>query len=209
MTEQLVNGKMPRTKEQLEKIREEARSKIIKAAIQQFSFKGYHGTSISDIAKEAGISKGLAYNYFESKQALLKAIFESIMEAGYEIIGELDSEPDPFKQIENIIKNSCDYVKKNIEIWRLYLGMAFQPDLIGTTTNMTVNFTTEMIKLIEKVFRKAGLKNVGAEARIFAATIDGIMLYYIFDPENFPIDKVKKTLVKRYSKEEINRYKQT
>ena len=197
---------MPRTKEQNKKIREEARNKIINAAIKLFSLKGYHGTSISDIAKEAEISKGLAYNYFESKQDLLKAIFESMMQMGFDVVEGLDKEPDPFKQIEEIINNSCEYVKNNIELWRLYLGMAFQPDVMGAATNMTLEFTTQMVKMIERIFRKAGFKNVSNEARIFAATLDGTMLYYIFDPENFPIDRVKKTLLKRYGKDEILRY---
>lgn len=89
---------MPRTKEQNEKIREEARNRIINAAIKLFSLKGYHGTSISDIAKEAQISKGLAYNYFESKQDLLRAIFESMMQQGYDIVEGLFEEPDPLNK---------------------------------------------------------------------------------------------------------------
>jgi AcrR family transcriptional regulator len=206
MTEQLVNRKMPRTKEQLEKIREEARKKIINAAIKLFSNKGYHGTSISDIAKEAEISKGLAYNYFDSKQDILKAIFEMMMQMGFEIVGDLEKVKDPFDQIEFIISNSCNYVKENVVIWRLYLGMAFQPEVMDSATNNTIDFTKAMIKLIEKVFRKAGFKNVRTEAQIFAATLDGVMLYYIFDPDNFPLDKVKNTLVKRYSREQISQF---
>ena len=43
-------------------------------ALEHFANEGYHATTINHIAKHAGISKGLMYNYFESKEALLKAI---------------------------------------------------------------------------------------------------------------------------------------
>ena len=43
-------------------------------ALEHFANEGYFSTTINHIAKHAGISKGLMYNYFESKEALLKAI---------------------------------------------------------------------------------------------------------------------------------------
>ena len=40
---------------------------ILDAPLQVFADEGYHNASISKIAKAAGVSKGLMYNYFESK----------------------------------------------------------------------------------------------------------------------------------------------
>ena len=62
----------PRKKEDNESIREERRKSILEVALSLFANKGYESTSISQLAKEAGISKGLIYTYFESKEALLK-----------------------------------------------------------------------------------------------------------------------------------------
>ena len=67
---------MPRTKEQFQKIRKETKTKILNSALELFARKGYSNTSISDIAKSAGISKGLAYNYFESKQNIIESVIE-------------------------------------------------------------------------------------------------------------------------------------
>ncbi|PLX21155.1 MAG: hypothetical protein C0599_08290 [Salinivirgaceae bacterium] len=52
------------------------KEKIVDAAITLFGENGFHNTSISQIAKNAGVSKGLMYNYFESKEELLKYIFD-------------------------------------------------------------------------------------------------------------------------------------
>ena len=65
---------MPKTKEQNELIRAEKRSHILKVALNVFGEEGYHASSINRIAKKAGISKGLIYTYFESKEDLLNTL---------------------------------------------------------------------------------------------------------------------------------------
>ena len=49
---------------------EERRTEILDAALSAFSRKGYHATSIDDIAGDAGVSKALIYEHFASKQEL-------------------------------------------------------------------------------------------------------------------------------------------
>src|SRR6266567_3881925 len=58
------------------KVVEDRREQIIDAAMQAFSQKGYARATNKDIAREAGITPGLIYHYFESKEALLQAIVE-------------------------------------------------------------------------------------------------------------------------------------
>jgi AcrR family transcriptional regulator len=55
---------------------EDRREQIMESALRVFAKKGYAHSSNKDIAREAGITPGLIYHYFESKAALLKAIFE-------------------------------------------------------------------------------------------------------------------------------------
>src|SRR4030066_37004 len=64
----------PRTEEQFEEIREEKRNLIMETGLALFATEGYHNVSVSDIAREANISKGLIYNYFKSKEELLQSI---------------------------------------------------------------------------------------------------------------------------------------
>ena len=55
---------------------EDRREQIIDAAMRVFSQKGFSRATNKDIAREAGITPGLIYHYFESKEALLKAMIE-------------------------------------------------------------------------------------------------------------------------------------
>ena len=50
--------------------------RILKQAMRLFLEKGYHGTSIDDITKAAGLMKGALYWHFGSKEDLLKRIVE-------------------------------------------------------------------------------------------------------------------------------------
>jgi len=56
---------------------EDRREQIIDAALRAFAQKGYARTTNKDIAREAGITPGLIYHYFESKEALFRAIIDS------------------------------------------------------------------------------------------------------------------------------------
>ncbi len=63
---------MPRTA----KVVEDRREQILDAALRVFAKKGFAMATNKDIAREAGITTGLIYHYFESKEGLLKAIFD-------------------------------------------------------------------------------------------------------------------------------------
>jgi len=61
---------MARTEEQNEQIREARKEKIRNEALHQFSKKGLCATRIQDIAEGAGMSQGLLYHYYPSKEAI-------------------------------------------------------------------------------------------------------------------------------------------
>lgn len=58
----------------------ERKKEIIKAAMQLFSEKGYAQTSMRDIARTMGVSLGLCYRYFDSKQILFNTAIDIYIE---------------------------------------------------------------------------------------------------------------------------------
>jgi AcrR family transcriptional regulator len=58
------------------KVVEDRRAQIIEAALRVFAQKGFVRATNKDVANEAGITPGLIYHYFKSKEALLQAIIE-------------------------------------------------------------------------------------------------------------------------------------
>ncbi len=53
-----------------------ARERILASARQLFAQRGFEGTSTKDIAAHAGVPSGLVFYYFETKDALIDAVFE-------------------------------------------------------------------------------------------------------------------------------------
>lgn len=59
---------------------DERKQEILDAAIRVFARKGYEHTTISDVAKEIGVSQGLCYRYFPSKEAMYDAAIDEYAE---------------------------------------------------------------------------------------------------------------------------------
>ena len=68
---------MPRTEAAFQRVRDASRRKILDGARRIFASKGSHAT-MADVAKEAGVSQGLAYRYFPSKEAILSELVREI-----------------------------------------------------------------------------------------------------------------------------------
>ncbi|MBZ2166525.1 TetR/AcrR family transcriptional regulator [Methanobacterium spitsbergense] len=62
---------MPKVVPEYKKI---AKEKITKAAYNVFTNKGYHKTTMDDIANEVGVSKASLYSYFKSKEEILQTV---------------------------------------------------------------------------------------------------------------------------------------
>lgn len=196
---------MPRTEEQLKKIRESAKQKIIEASLKLFAGKGFKGTSMSDIAGEAGISKGLAYNYFSSKDDIVKSIIDMAVVEAEEYFGPVFMIKDPFEKINEMIELSFKYFVEKEEAWRFYLSIMLQPDVLKMTGSIIGNFAEELYLLIEEIFHEINIKDAASEAKIFGALMDGIAFHYMLQKENYPIDVVKKKVLQKYSKSELSR----
>jgi AcrR family transcriptional regulator len=83
---------MPRTLNLAEHmIRKEA---FVEAAERLMQTKGYERTSIQDILDELSASRGAFYHYFESKQALLEAVIDRMVEAGLASVEPIVQDPN-------------------------------------------------------------------------------------------------------------------
>jgi AcrR family transcriptional regulator len=94
---------MPRSKEQFEEMRNSTREKIHSAAIYLFARKGLAGTSVQDIAEKAGISIGLLYRHFKTKESLYYSLVEFVISALQEITIRLKSDGSPKAIVQSIL----------------------------------------------------------------------------------------------------------
>ncbi len=181
---------MPRSAHKFKEIRETRKAQIMETALELFAMKGFQSTSIANIATRAGISKGLIYNYFESKEALIK---ELIINGFEELLSVFDPNRDGIitgREMKFLITELLEIIKRDMQFWKLYFSMLTQPAIYSLIEDWIVKKVEPMFAMIAEYFRQEGYENPMVEARLFAAMLDGITLNFVFDPDNFPIEHV-------------------
>lgn len=73
-------------------VSEERRTQIIQSATQVFARQGFANTRMDDVAVEAGLSKGLLYWYFKSKEEIITAIADLLFSAEFRKMQSLSVE---------------------------------------------------------------------------------------------------------------------
>ncbi len=112
-----ADGEGPKRKKQ-----RDARSRILQSALDEFSDKGYHASTIDSIAERAGIAKGTVYRYFNTKEGLFNALKEdTISEFVEHARHDLSQEEDVLKIIESVIKNYLSFFEKNSAFFKVII----------------------------------------------------------------------------------------
>ena len=185
----------PRTPEQFEEIRESRRQQIMDAALELFASEGYSHCSISQLAAHAGISKGLMYNYFNSKEALLIAIIEEGMQ---DIMTMIDPNHDGIlepEEVEGFIRTTFKGIRDNMQFWILFINVVLQPPVKEFLDGKPFSSVMERFapRLLD-YFERLGYEDPMLEMLTFSAMIEGygILLVYLAPGEEFPLETVRK-----------------
>ena len=65
-------------------LRDSKREAVLREAASSFNSRGYHGTSLEEIAQRLNVTKPALYYYFPNKQAMLKACFDQAMDVAFD-----------------------------------------------------------------------------------------------------------------------------
>jgi AcrR family transcriptional regulator len=129
---------------------EERRAAILKSALGVFAGRGYHASSIDDIARDGGISKALIYEHFSSKQELYAELLEEhagvlferlaagIAEAGSEGSARLAVGVDAF----------YGFVEDHRVAWRMLFREATDPEVAAALDRIMAQITALVAALI-------------------------------------------------------------
>ncbi|NLN05270.1 MAG: TetR/AcrR family transcriptional regulator [Clostridiaceae bacterium] len=112
---------MARTKEQNERMTMATRKKIMEAGLVLFAQKGFALTSIKDIAEAAGISTGLIYRHFSSKEDPFNSLIANTIEELNKFIQILDSYDSPKQAIVEMTASLIGDIHFSNELSRYFL----------------------------------------------------------------------------------------
>ncbi len=193
----------PRTQKQFQVIREEKKTLIMDVALELFAKEGFHSTTISHIAKHAGISKGLMYNYFESKEALLSAILKRSI---IEIYKYFDINKDGYlteEEFEFFVRRFFQILNEKKTFWRVLVQILLQKEVREEflksfhSSNYSIDFVADnqeeqflysIFKTMSDYFARKESRNVSnydhyLEMNMFILTMKGFAMTYIYMEE--------------------------
>jgi len=186
---------LPRNKKENQRIKDERREQILTNALKLFAKNGLAATRISDIALAAGISQGLIYHYYKSKEdvfiELISFAFDRINQASL----WLESQPlPPAEKIDFAIRELLRLLEEDENAARYHLLIAQAtateaiPDEAKEVIKSKNTLPYESIERIMAAGQKEGTikqKNAGELALVFWTSINGLAIYKAIHGENF------------------------
>lgn len=164
-------------------------------ALELFAENGYHATSISQIAKKAKISKGLTYNYFDSKNKIL----DEIMNQGFnEIYDNLDLNKDGIfteDEFKFFISENFRLVRENLHYWKLFFSLLLQPQVSVVFAEQYKEKAEPLFLMFYQFIVSSGSKDPEKDLMAVASMIEGAFLYIVAAPDVFPIDKMEEAVI--------------
>ncbi|RLD24698.1 MAG: hypothetical protein DRI70_07985, partial [Bacteroidetes bacterium] len=176
----------------------------MEAALELFALEGYTHCTISRLASETGISKGLMYNYFESKEALLAAIIEHGMT---ELMNLFDPDHDGVLESEELvdfIRKIFSAMREHQEFWTLFISVILQPKVKEHLKDKpVVHYMQQFTSMLMVYFEKKGFEDPYLEVITLSALIEGFGVLMIYA---YPAIELPKELLNKFENRIIDMY---
>ena len=190
----------PRTATQNQEVRAVTRARLLNAALELFASRGYSGTSVDAIADAAGVSAGLLYYHFDSKPALLNAIFEQSLADVQATFAAADGESNPEDRLPALLRSAAAIVPRHRNFWAVWYGLRMQREVMQSLGPSAMQFSAAIVRTLERYLSDIGWPDPTIEARLLFAQIDGLCQHYVLDPRHYPLEQVIERLIDRYAK---------
>ena len=172
-----------RYKEAFERADKARQERILEVGIEEFSSKGFENANINVIAKNAGISIGLMYKYFATKEDLFITCIQRGCNILDEAIGEIMQSDDKLLvKAEKLIRTTCIHSKKNANYIKLYSEIVSEKD--NTRAKMLareieLSTSRKYITCIAQALAKDDVR-ADLDPRLFAFFLDNLLMMLQF-----------------------------
>lgn len=128
---------------------------ILYGAMKLFASYGYHKTSVLSIAKSLGISSGLIFYHFETKDNLLFQVIETLLNR-LDTIFEVEKGLPAHEKLEIIIDRFKESLIQNKAEWDLYMALIYQPDTKEMIEPLVTQSTRNFRRKIYDIYKGMG-----------------------------------------------------
>lgn len=176
---------MPRTAEQNARIRQATRDKIQSAAAELFAKKGLAATNVQEIADEAGISIGLLYRHYKTKEDLFAEMVDFALDGLENITQLFESDGSPKELINQLVEEVYEDLKCNDEFINLmvFMTQALMTDSSVGGVSRLINQDGAMIHAAARLIKRGqdegdfGTGDPHMMATLLFASIQGLGMF--------------------------------
>ena len=183
---------------------EQARRKqILEVSTELFRSRGFNGTSLDDIAREVGVSRGVIFYYFDGKRELAaQTVLQSLRQYGDYVQDRVSKKRTSKTQLLEFIDACLDYQHDHREVYLLYADLVGsfgdvedRYELSASANRATREWLVEIIKTGQKSgeFSKVPVLEL---ADVIQGLIDGMMSMGALEPDVVNIEGCKRLIHK-------------
>ncbi len=175
-------------------------ARILEAAVEIFSEKGFAATSTSEIAQKAGVAEGTIFRHYKTKKELLLAIagpivtkliapfllrdFTKLLDLPYE-------RADDF--FRTIARDRLQFVRANPKLIKiLFQEVPVQPELMGQLSELFQQAVAQRVERVVKHFQQQGQLIEAPPWRIIRTAISlfvGMITFHVYLAPDLPFDE--------------------
>src|SRR5262245_14044556 len=137
------------------------RAQILDTAFDVFSEKGFHGARTRELARRAGVSEGLVFRHFPTKEALVRAILDRVgLEDLIPVLEESLSRMPPRDALQALAERVLTNLRDRPHVFRVvFFGILETPELAA---HFYRKFLSRLLALETRLFRRAFAERAGS-----------------------------------------------
>ncbi|MBL4689105.1 MAG: TetR/AcrR family transcriptional regulator [Nannocystaceae bacterium] len=167
------------------------KQKLLESATRLFASQGYFATTVEQIAAGADVSKGLVYNYFNSKEELLVALIEDATSKIVAVSEPLTLNTPLEDSLSAFVDNFFRFLETERQFLKLQLSLLLAPELSEIVSEPQRRRAELLLATVRGWFQRARVPQPKNKARVFLAMLDGVALHYLFIYEPYPLAALK------------------
>ncbi len=175
--------------------------KILEAAIKTFSRHGYYRSTVSQIAKEAGVADGTIYLYFKNKDDILRSFFDfKTKEVFCRFKEEVDKGKDALDKLRRLIYSHLNAFEQNREMAIVYEVEAkrrrhLSDDKIREMSNMYQELVREIVELGQKEGTIREDLSIPLVKQLMVGAIDEVITTWLYSSKKYSLTSMAQPLV--------------
>lgn len=181
----------------------ERKDQIVRATVECIAKYGYNNFSMQDVARTAGVSKGIIHYYFLNKDELMCSVLDKVAgDIDSVLEADIESISDPIKKLETFINIGFDIVQSTKEYYQVNMDFWTQINQKEDVKNIIISHYQKFRLTAARIISEGIVNNVFRKvdpieyASYIIAVIDGLSLQWLFDENAFNYDSLVKNVTK-------------